>query len=85
MTEVRIFIAVLARARKGRKDIKSLVNAAYGDKALSISQINRIIKAVKEGKNNADQRYSSAKKTKLTGDVLASIAAAIEKDRRITV
>ncbi len=49
------------------------------------SQINHIIKAVKEGKNTADQRHSSAKKTKWTGDVLASIAATSEKDRRITV
>ncbi len=54
MTEVRNFVAVLARARKGRKEIKSLVDAAYGDTAISKSQINRIIKAVKEGKNTAD-------------------------------
>jgi hypothetical protein len=40
MTEVWDFVAVLARARKSRKEIKPLVDAAYGDKALSISQIN---------------------------------------------
>jgi hypothetical protein len=61
------------------------VGAAYGDTAMSKSQINRIIKAVKEGKNTADQRHSSAKKTKRTGDVLASTAAAVVKDRRIMV
>jgi hypothetical protein len=49
MTEVRDFVAALARAGKSRKEIKPLVDAAYGDKALSKSQINRIIKAVKEG------------------------------------
>jgi hypothetical protein len=54
-------------------------------RAMSKSQINRIIKAVKEGKNTADQRHSSAKKMKRTGDVLASIAATVVKDRRITV
>jgi hypothetical protein len=85
MTEVRNFVATLARARKGSKDIKSLVDAAYGDKAMSKRQINRIIKAVKDGKNTADRRHSSAKKTNRTGNILASIAAAIEKDRQITV
>jgi histone-lysine N-methyltransferase SETMAR len=86
MTEVQNFVAALARAGKGRKEIKSLVDVAYSDMAMSKSQINRIIKVVKEGKNTSDQRHSSAKKTKRTGDVLASIAAAsVEKDRRITV
>jgi hypothetical protein len=75
MTEVRNFVAALARAGKGRKEIKSLVDAAYGGSAMSKSQINRIINAVKEGKNTADQRHSNAKKTKRTGNVLASIAA----------
>jgi hypothetical protein len=82
MTEVRNVVAALARAGKGCKEIKLLVDAAYGDTAMSKSQINRIIKAVKEGKNTADQRHSSTKKTKRTGDVLASIAAAIEEDWR---
>jgi hypothetical protein len=62
MTEVWDFVAVLARARKSRKEIKPLVDAAYGDKAISISQINRIIKAVKDGKSTSDQRHSNAKK-----------------------
>jgi hypothetical protein len=56
-----------AWARKGQKEIKPLVEAAYGDKVLSISQINRIIKAVKKGKNTSDQRHSSVKKIKRTG------------------
>jgi hypothetical protein len=85
MTEVRNFVAALARTGKGSKEIKMLVDSAYGDTAMSKSQINPIIKAVKEGKNIADQRHSCAKKTKRTGDVLTSIAAAIEEDRRITV
>ncbi len=85
MTEVRNFVAALARTGKGCKEIKLLVDAAYGDMAMSKSQINRIIKAVKEGKNTADQRHSSTKKTKRTGDVLAAIAATIEEDRRIMV
>jgi hypothetical protein len=62
MTEVRYFVAALARAGKSQKEIKPLVDAAYGDKTLSKSQINRIIKAVKEVKLTSDQRYSNAKK-----------------------
>jgi hypothetical protein len=85
MTEVQNFVAALARTRKGRKEIKSLVDVAYGDMAMSKSQINRIIKAVKEGKTTADQRHSRAKKMKRTSDVLASIAAAVEKDQRIMI
>ncbi len=58
MTEVPDFNTAIVRAGKSIKT-KPLVDVAYGDKALSISQIN--------------------------DDVLASIAAAIENDRRITV
>jgi hypothetical protein len=62
MMEVRNFVAALARAGKSRKEIKPLVDAAYGDKTLSKSQINVIIKAVKEGKNTLDQCHSNVKK-----------------------
>jgi hypothetical protein len=57
MTKVRDFVTTLTRAGKSRTEIKPLVNAAYGDKALAISQINRIIKAVKEGKSTSDQHH----------------------------
>jgi hypothetical protein len=50
MTEVRDFVAALAKAGKSRKAIKPLVDSANGDKTMSKSQINWIIKAVKEGK-----------------------------------
>jgi hypothetical protein len=82
MREVHDFIAALERVGKSQKDIKPLVDAAWGDNAFSISQINCIVKAVKEGKNTSDQRHSSAKKT---GDVVVSIAAAIENDQRVTI
>jgi hypothetical protein len=49
MMEVRDFVATLTRARKSQKEIKPLLDTAYSDKALSISQLDRIIKAVKEG------------------------------------
>ncbi len=52
---------------------------------MSISQINRIIKAVKEDKITLDQCHSSAKKKKWTDDILAFIAAAVENDLHIMV
>jgi hypothetical protein len=85
MMEVRDFVAALARAGKSRKEFKPLVDAAYGDKTLSISQINRIIKAVKDGKSTSDLRHSNAKKTKRTDDVVAAVAAAVETDWRLTI
>jgi hypothetical protein len=64
MTAVRDFLADLARAGKSQKEIKPLVDVAYGDKIMSIGQINLIIKAVKEGKkpqtsNTPPQRRQS--------------------------
>ncbi len=50
MMQVTDLITAPTRARKSKKEIKPLVDGVYGDKALSISQINRIIRAVKKGK-----------------------------------
>jgi hypothetical protein len=50
--KIRDFITALAKTRRTRKEIKQFINAAYMDKALPISQINQIIKAVKEGKSH---------------------------------
>ncbi len=55
--------------------IKPLVNCTYSEKALSVSQINRIIKAVNEGKT----LQTSAKKAEQIGD-MASIVAVVQKD-----
>ena len=62
-----------------------MVDSAYGVKSLSNSQINHIIKAVKEGKNTSDQQHSNGKKMTRTADIIAAVAAAVEEDRRITV
>jgi hypothetical protein len=80
------FIAALARGRKRQQEIKPLVDRVYGDKTLSNSQINRIIRAVKDGKkNNANQQHSNAKKTRRTNDFVASVATTVEEDRQATV
>jgi Na+-transporting methylmalonyl-CoA/oxaloacetate decarboxylase gamma subunit len=52
---------------------------------LSTSQINRIIKAVKEGKPPRTGATPTRKKNKQTEDVVVAITAAIEKNWRLTV
>jgi hypothetical protein len=85
ITLVRQFVAALARAGKRQKEVKPLVDSAYPDKKMSISQINRIIKVAKEGKNTADQCVSNLKKTRRTGDVVAAVAASVDQDCQVTV
>jgi hypothetical protein len=62
MTEVCNFVAVLTRAGKSQKEIQPLMDAAHGDKILSLSQKNWIIKAVKEWKNTSDKRPPAGRK-----------------------
>jgi hypothetical protein len=69
MTQVRDFVAGLARTGKSASEIKKVVDAAYGDKALGFTSIYYIIKKVKAGKTTDDQRHLSAKKTAVAADV----------------
>ncbi len=59
-----------------------MVETVYGDKALKKTAIYAILKKVKAGKNTDDQRHLNPKKTVRTASLIASIAAAIEADRR---
>jgi hypothetical protein len=47
MTTARNFVAELDRAEKRQQEIKSLIDSTYGDKKMSYSDINCLIKAVK--------------------------------------
>ncbi len=62
---------------KAVKRLNLLMDAAYRDKSLSISQTNCIIKAIKEGKMTTDLRHSNLKKTRWTNNIVASIAATV--------
>ncbi len=61
------------------------MDLAFPDKSFSESQINRIIRAVKLGENTDDQRKFNAKKTARTAELVASVTAAIESDRQLSV
>ena len=52
---------------------------------MSASQVYRIIALVKKGKNTKDQRPQNPKKTVRTPDIVASVAAAVENNRRLNI
>jgi hypothetical protein len=85
MTRVRNFVADLARAGKGYLEIKKTMDLVYGDKALKKTAIYAILKKVKSGKITEDQRRFNPKKTVQTASLIASVAAAIEEDRHLSV
>jgi AraC-like DNA-binding protein len=85
MTRVRNFVADLAKTTQSVKKIKELVDEAFGDKALKKTQIYDIVRKVRAGKDASDQRSLSAKKNKRTASLIAAVAAAVEKDRRVTL
>ena len=72
----------LAKDRKSFGDIKKLVDDVYGDKALKKTQIYKILKQVKMGKN---RRGFTKQKTKMTADLIASDGAAVTKDCRVSI
>jgi hypothetical protein len=55
MSPLWYFVATLTRPGKSFKEIQGTVAAAYGDNSLKKTQINAIIKNVKEGKPTTDQ------------------------------
>jgi len=85
MSDVRSFVARLAMAGKDYKDIKSVTDAAYGEKTLSRSQIYLIMKQVKDGKDMTDQRGRHTPKRSRTAALINDVAAAVKEDGRITL
>ncbi len=81
----RNFVTDPARAGKGYQEIKEMVDAAYGDQTLQKTVINAIIKKVKAGESTADMRHLNPKMTVRTPELIASVAAAIEEDRCLSM
>ncbi len=82
MTRVHYFVVDLAKGGKSFGDIKKLVNDVYGDMALKKTQIYEILKRVKMGKNTDDRSGFTKQKT---ADLIASVAAAVAKDLRVSI
>ncbi len=72
----------LPKGGKSFGDIKKLLDDVYGDKALKKTHIYKILKQVKMGKN---RRGFTKQKTKMTADLIASVAAAIAEDCRVSI
>ena len=72
----------LAKGGKSFGDIKKLVDDVYGDEALKKTQIYKILKQVKMGKN---WRGFTKQKTKMPDDLIASVAAAVAEDRWVSM
>ncbi len=79
------FVGALAVAGKPFKEIEETVKKVYGDKALKKTQLNEIIRKVKEGKPAADQRLFNGKCRIRDPSFIADIAAQVADDRRVTV
>jgi histone-lysine N-methyltransferase SETMAR len=88
MTQQREFASALAKTQHTAKQIHNLVNQAFPNKGLSLSQCYRIVENVKKGKSleeMKDQRNKNPKKTKRTEDVVELVKSDIEEDRRVTL
>ena len=71
------FVVDLAKGGKSFGDIKKLADDVYGDMALKKTQIYKILKQVKMGKN---RRGFIKQKTKMTADLFPSVAAAVAQE-----
>ena len=78
-------MAGLARAGKDFSEIQDTVKKSFGDKSVNRATIYRIIKAVKDSKNTDDQLKFNTTKTKRTQSLIASVSAAVEEDRQVSI
>ena len=84
MTRVHDFVCDLAKAGKTIKEIMETVGAAYPDQGLSVSQVYRLKKDVKDGKDTKDTRGKVKTKRVRTPQFIEAVKADVEADRRIT-
>lgn len=85
MSPIRDFVAGLARAGKGCKEIEKTISAAFKDVTLKKTQIYEIIKKVKKGKSTEDQRKFNGRRKIRQPAFIADVATAINGNRRLTV
>ena len=67
------------------KEIKIIVDAAYGAKTLQQAQIYRIIKLVKDGEEVKNERGRGTTKRVRDAALIAAVAAAVEEDGWVSV
>jgi len=58
-TAIQDLFVNLAKADKSAKEIKVIINKAFGDKALSTSQVFKLVAVVKADKDTKDKRVKT--------------------------
>jgi hypothetical protein len=67
------------------KEVKRIANNTYGDKALKMRAIYKILNQIKTDNNTYNKRKFNSKKTFRTAALIAAFATDVEADRRICV
>ena len=75
MTWIHDFVCDLAKADKSVKEVRDIIKSAYPGQGLSLSQVYRLIKDVKDGKDTTDMRGRNKPKTTMTPEVIESVKA----------
>ena len=70
MSRVHNFVEDLAKANKSAKEIKTMVNEAFGPGSISQSQIYNILALIKAGKDASDKRGNNGQRKVRTQDFI---------------
>ena len=84
MTAVWDFVVNLARAGHSANSILENVQKAFGPNFMGKTQVYKILAAVTDNKEMADQRAGNAVKTVQTAEVIEAMRVFVEEGRRVT-
>ena len=85
MGDARSFVARLAMAGKGFKDIKHLTDLAFGDQTLKRTQIYTIMKTVREGGEILEDRRGGHREKKRTASLITEIADEVGSNAQVSL
>ena len=84
--EQRYAIKFCVKLGKSGSEMLQLLRTAYGDAALSSSQVLRWYKAFKDGREGIeDEQRAGHPSTSRTGKNVARVKAVLDRDRRLSV
>lgn len=84
--EQRYAIKFCAKLKKSLEETSKMIRQAYGDSALSYSQVSRWLKAYKEGREEVhDEQRSGRPSTSKTDHNVARVRQLLDSDRRLSI
>lgn len=84
--EQRYAIKFCAKLNKSLEETNKMIREAYGDSALSYSQVSRWLKAFKEGREEVhDEQRSGRPSTSKTDNNVARVRQLLDSDRRLSI